>query len=76
MDNRITVDLKDGVADVRLVRADKMNALDDAMFSALIETGERLKAEGRARHGAVGRGAGLLRRARHGQFRQDGLGRA
>jgi enoyl-CoA hydratase/carnithine racemase len=45
MDNRITVDLKDGVADVRLVRADKMNALDDAMFSALIETGERLKAE-------------------------------
>ena len=26
MDNRITVDLKDGVADVRLVRADKMNA--------------------------------------------------
>ena len=43
MDNRITVDLKDGVADVRLVRADKMNALDDAMFSALIETGERLK---------------------------------
>ena len=45
MDNRITVELKDGVADVRLVRADKMNALDDAMFSALIETGERLKAE-------------------------------
>jgi len=45
MDNRITVDLKDGVADVRLVRADKMNALDDAMFSALIETGERLKTE-------------------------------
>lgn len=45
MDNRITVDLKGGVADVRLVRADKMNALDDAMFSALIETGERLKTE-------------------------------
>ena len=45
MDNRITVELKDGVADVRLVRADKMNALDDAMFSALIETGERLKTE-------------------------------
>ena len=43
MENRITVELKDGVADVRLTRADKMNALDDAMFSALIETGERLK---------------------------------
>ncbi len=45
MDNRIRVDLRDGVADVRLVRADKMNALDDAMFSALVETGERLKTE-------------------------------
>ncbi|WP_312166127.1 crotonase/enoyl-CoA hydratase family protein [Phenylobacterium sp.] len=45
MEDRITVELKDGVADVRLVRTDKMNALDDAMFSALIETGERLKTE-------------------------------
>lgn len=45
MEDRITVSLKDGVADVRLVRTDKMNALDDAMFSALIETGERLKTE-------------------------------
>jgi enoyl-CoA hydratase/carnithine racemase len=45
MNDRVTVDLKDGVADVRLVRVDKMNALDDAMFSALIETGERLKGE-------------------------------
>jgi enoyl-CoA hydratase/carnithine racemase len=45
MNDRVTVDIQGGVADVRLVRADKMNALDDAMFSALIETGERLKAE-------------------------------
>lgn len=45
MNDRVTVEMKDGVADVRLVRVDKMNALDDAMFSALIETGERLKAE-------------------------------
>src|SRR5208282_371721 len=29
----------------RLVRADKMNALDDAMFSGLVETGERLKTQ-------------------------------
>jgi enoyl-CoA hydratase/carnithine racemase len=43
MNDRITVDLKDGVADVRLVRTDKMNALDAAMFSALVETGEDLK---------------------------------
>lgn len=45
MKDRITLEIVDGVADVRLVRADKMNALDDAMFSALIETGERLKTE-------------------------------
>ena len=45
MEDRITVELNDGVADVRLVRADKMNALDDAMFSALVETGERLKTQ-------------------------------
>ena len=32
----------DGVADVRLYRADKMNALDVAMFQALIDTGEML----------------------------------
>jgi enoyl-CoA hydratase/carnithine racemase len=45
MNDRVTIDIQDGVADVRLVRADKMNALDGAMFDALIEAGERLKAE-------------------------------
>ena len=45
MNDRVTVDIQGGVADVRLVRADKMNALDNAMFAALIETGERLKGE-------------------------------
>src|SRR3954454_17404675 len=49
MNDRVTVDIKDGVADVRLVRTDKMNALDDAMFSALIETGDRLKSESNVR---------------------------
>lgn len=43
MTQRITVDFQDGVADVRMNRIDKMNALDDAMFDALIETGEQLK---------------------------------
>jgi enoyl-CoA hydratase/carnithine racemase len=43
MDDRIRVQFEGGVADVRLVRADKMNALDDAMFAALRDTGERLK---------------------------------
>ncbi|HEX3701120.1 MAG TPA: crotonase/enoyl-CoA hydratase family protein [Phenylobacterium sp.] len=45
MNDRVTVDVEDGVADVRLVRSDKMNALDNAMFEALVETGERLKTE-------------------------------
>src|SRR5579871_4304114 len=43
MEERIQMELANGVADVRMVRADKMNALDDAMFSALVETGEKLK---------------------------------
>src|SRR5215471_1674899 len=42
---RVTVTLTHGVADVRLNRAEKRNALDPAMFGALIATGERLKAE-------------------------------
>ena len=45
MEDRIKLELNDGVADVRLMRTDKMNALDDAMFSALIDMGERLKTE-------------------------------
>lgn len=35
---RVTVSLVDGVADVRLVRADKLNALDGAMFEAIVAT--------------------------------------
>jgi enoyl-CoA hydratase/carnithine racemase len=45
MEERVKVELKNGVADVRMVRSDKMNALDDAMFSALVETGEKLKSQ-------------------------------
>jgi len=43
MNDRIEINMDGGVADVRLVRADKMNALDDAMFAALREAGEALK---------------------------------
>ena len=45
MTDRITIAIDAGVADVRLVRADKMNALDPAMFDALIAAADRLKAE-------------------------------
>jgi enoyl-CoA hydratase/carnithine racemase len=45
MDDRVSVSIADGVADVRLVRADKMNALDAAMFEALVATSARLAHE-------------------------------
>lgn len=45
MDERVSVTVDAGVADVRLNRADKMNALDAAMFDALIAAGERLAHE-------------------------------
>src|SRR5262245_65301039 len=41
---RVTIDAQ-GVADVVLARAEKMNALDPAMFEALAETLARLAAE-------------------------------
>jgi len=43
MEDRIRLSITDGIADVRLNRADKMNALDPAMFKAIADTGARLK---------------------------------
>ncbi len=45
MDDRISVSMVDGVADVRLNRGDKMNALDAAMFEALVSTAEKLQTQ-------------------------------
>jgi enoyl-CoA hydratase/carnithine racemase len=45
MADRITMKIADGVADVRLTRADKMNALDAAMFDALLSALDRLGRE-------------------------------
>ncbi|MDE0367191.1 MAG: crotonase/enoyl-CoA hydratase family protein [Gammaproteobacteria bacterium] len=42
MNDLVTVDVTDGVADVRLNRPDKYNALSPEMFKAIVETGERL----------------------------------
>lgn len=44
MNDRVVVDVADHVAHVRLVRTDKMNALDSAMFDALVEAGDTLRA--------------------------------
>jgi enoyl-CoA hydratase/carnithine racemase len=45
MSDRVTVRLEGGVADVRLARPDKLNALDGPMFEALVAAGERLAGE-------------------------------
>jgi enoyl-CoA hydratase/carnithine racemase len=41
--DRVTVSVENHVAHVLLDRADKMNALDDAMFDALVEAGEYVR---------------------------------
>ena len=45
MSDRTSVTVADGVADVRLTRADKRNALDRAMFRAIIQAGEQVAAD-------------------------------
>ncbi|MFA1545863.1 crotonase/enoyl-CoA hydratase family protein [Actinomadura chokoriensis] len=45
MADRVTVNVREGVADVRLNRPDKLNALDGGMFDALAETGDALAAD-------------------------------
>jgi enoyl-CoA hydratase/carnithine racemase len=42
MSDLVTIDIVDGVADVRLNRPDKYNALSGDMFQAIIEAGESL----------------------------------
>ena len=42
MTDLVTVDVTDGVADVRLNRPDKYNALSPEMFKSIIDAGERL----------------------------------
>ncbi len=45
MKDRVSIDmLEDGIADVRLIRSDKMNALDPAMWDAIAEAIDTLKA--------------------------------
>jgi enoyl-CoA hydratase/carnithine racemase len=42
---RVTISVAGGVADVRLNRPEKLNALDPAMFDAIVTAGERLAAD-------------------------------
>ena len=45
MSDRVTVHIEDHIADVRLNRPDKLNALDLAMFEGLVETGRSLSTD-------------------------------
>ena len=45
MSDRVLTTIEGGIADVRLNRPDKINALDGAMFQALVDAGEALKGD-------------------------------
>jgi enoyl-CoA hydratase/carnithine racemase len=45
MSDRVSITVNNGIADVRLNRPDKLNALDGAMFQGIVDAGEGLKGE-------------------------------
>lgn len=45
VEDRVSVTISNGIADVRMNRPDKRNALDNEMFLALAAAGEKLKAD-------------------------------
>ncbi|MFZ6002498.1 MAG: crotonase/enoyl-CoA hydratase family protein [Actinomycetota bacterium] len=49
MSDRISIAISEGVADVRLNRPDKLNALDQAMFQGIVDAGEALKGDAAVR---------------------------
>ncbi len=49
MSERVSISIENGVADVRLNRPEKLNALDSAMFEGLIEAGLTLANDGSVR---------------------------
>lgn len=45
MSDRVSIAMDNGIADVRLNRPDKLNALDQAMFQGIVDIGEALKGD-------------------------------
>ena len=45
MSDRVSISIDNGIADVRLNRPDKLNALDQAMFQGIVDAGEALKGD-------------------------------
>lgn len=68
---RVSVTITDGVADVRLNRPDKRNALDGAMFLAIAEAGARVAEDPEVRAVVVsGEGAAFCAGLDFGSFQQ------
>lgn len=71
MSDRVTIEIDGGVADVKLNRPEKMNAFDSAMFRALVEAGESLKADPSVRAVVLsGAGRGFCSGLDFGSFQQ------
>ena len=62
MSDRVTIAIDGGVADVRLNRPDKLNALDRAMFDALVDAGDSLRTDASVRAVVLSGAARVLRR--------------
>lgn len=75
MIERILIDNEGGVADVRLNRPDKMNALDPLMFDALVEAADELAADTTLRCVVLsGEGPSFCAGLDFGSFQQMGSG--
>jgi phage tail sheath protein FI/enoyl-CoA hydratase/carnithine racemase len=77
MNDRVVIHLDDdGVADVRLNRADKMNAIDSEMIEGLLAAQDRLRAEPRLRAVVLhGEGRAFCAGLDISRFREMGTGR-
>jgi enoyl-CoA hydratase/carnithine racemase len=77
MNDRLVIHLdNEGVADVRLNRADKMNALDSAMIEGILAAQDRLRAEPRLRAVVLhGEGRAFCAGLDISRFREMGTGR-
>jgi enoyl-CoA hydratase/carnithine racemase len=77
MNDRVVIHLdNEGVADVRLNRADKMNALDSAMIEGILAAQDRLRAEPRLRAVVLrGEGRAFCTGLDISRFREMGTGR-
>jgi enoyl-CoA hydratase/carnithine racemase len=70
-EQRVTITIDDHVADVRMNRPEKINALDGAQFAAIVDAGESLKSEPGVRAVVLsGNGRGFCAGLDFGSFQQ------